>query len=329
MTRAPLTLLSLLPPTATITQRTPVCMCTLYVSWTAHSTAPRQKKLQGKGKRGEANLGESEEKWCGAAQHAWIKHLWYKCNGWLMGKVFVLKRNLPPLLFSTINFCITPSLWTNSVYPEVESLQLHFFWWWCRNVSLFSSNTGPGIGGRSNKVTVAVCVLYMESTLRATVLYGPLHNRNEYVCVHVKGRDVPVSTLFVAHGLSRNVKGRGGLRGDSEGRGQGSNLRGVSHSSDQHMVCTLHGGPSTQGEKHWQKRLCFQAWIERHNSFHHNFTDNSLMVITRSDALILSSTRICKYMPDSKPSYIHNYTIVVFKSVSQTIEPLKCDLICK
>lgn len=48
----------------------------------------------------------------------------------------------------------------------------------------------------------------------APVLDAPLHNRNE--CVHTyEGWDVPVSTLFEAHGLSRNVKGEEAAVGGS------------------------------------------------------------------------------------------------------------------
>lgn len=66
------------------------------------------------------------------------------------------------------------------------------------------------------------------------------------VCMY-KERDVPISTLFEAHGLSRNVKGGGGQQREGEGRGEGGNLRGVSHSADQHMVYTLYCGAQHTG----------------------------------------------------------------------------------
>lgn len=108
------------------------------------------------------------------------------------------------------------------------------------------------------------------------------------VCMYEE-RDVPISTLSEAHGLSRNVKGGGGQQREGEGRGEGGNLRGVSHRVDQHMVYTLCCGPSAQGEGHGQKRFPFQsqAWIEEYYSdwwvspYQNVPTDNApLMTIT-------------------------------------------------
>lgn len=69
-----------------------------------------------------------------------------------------------------------------------------------------------------------------------------------------KERDVPISisTLFEAHELSWNVGGGAAEGGWGE---RGSNLRGVSHSEDQHMVYTvgpMHTERETPTEKYVQ-----------------------------------------------------------------------------
>lgn len=89
-----------------------------------------------------------------------------------------------------------------------------------RHPPFFSIINTQGLSLHKNLLVYTKCatlsIIYMERTLHP-VLYGPLHSRNEYVYAYIKGRDVPISTLFEAHGLSRNVKREEGNRGRAKG----------------------------------------------------------------------------------------------------------------
>ena len=72
------------------------------------------------------------------------------------------------------------------------------------------------------RVWPSVCIIYMESTHQLHTSPSPTWAtaQQEWVCVCAcMKRDVPISTLFEAHGLSRNVKGGGRQQREGEGRG--------------------------------------------------------------------------------------------------------------
>lgn len=94
--------------------------------------------------------------------------------------------------------------------------------------STFSTGLGRGLLTKIDNMTrqsAAQCKIYRESTRQ--IHTKPLSSMGHCTtgmsmceCMY-KERDVPISTLFEAHGLSRNVKGEDGRaaeRGEVEGR---------------------------------------------------------------------------------------------------------------
>lgn len=155
--------LSLLPPTESLTQRMPVCMC----------LCVRDSNLCGK---------EEEKKSDGGTTTCLCQMAMPQM--WLIWKVFVYSGFQQAVCYSTMSSA------------QVQAL-----------VYLLTH-----------------CIIYMGNPRQLQPNHCPIWAtaQQESVCVCMyKGRDVPISTLFEARGLSQNVKGKGrGRRSARRGWGE-------------------------------------------------------------------------------------------------------------
>lgn len=217
MTRAPLTLGHLacclpLQPSHTGNACVYAHMCHGQQPLTRHA-ALRQKEITERKSVGEEKRRRRKE-WWGAPEHACVKRLCYECDEVIDGKVLCAKGHPP---FFTLSSSITPNT-QGSVHVQEKK----------NTSSTFSSGLGRGLLTKTDNMTrqsAAQCKIYRESThqMHTKPLSCMGHcttGMSMCECMY-KERDVPISTLFEAHGLSRNVRGEDGSAaegGEVEGR---------------------------------------------------------------------------------------------------------------
>lgn len=219
-----------------------MCMCHGQQPLTRHVTLGQRKTGVGAARLGKKN----KKKECWGYENMLVSsgEATYEMK-WFMGRFFVRKGTAPfwPAPYFFVSRSISPVLKAHLCsFPRKKKKKRHLV------LLNFQLNTGLGRGLLPNKVTGlsgTLNIIYRGSIHQFCTNPCPVWAtaQQEWVCVCAcVRRGMFPFPLCLKHMNRVGMFGGGAAKGGLGERGKGSNLRGVSHSADQHMVCTV--GPT-------------------------------------------------------------------------------------